>query len=359
MDRLEEDLEQGKYNTGDRLPSLMDLSKSLKVNHLTVRRGLESLAKKGLLDIRPRVGVFVTQRSRPLETKTKRIVLGCRQFMLEVTEHHPALAAYIAGAHNKKWSGDVSIQTMFYHRHKMAQEIGPTILSQKIDGVVACSGGICQADIDFFKKHNVPLVQCGQDAIPDEWSPSVSYSSGAPLKQGIEHLRSLGHQRIAFVCWQYSGDSGAVQRDFARLAFDHQLGDARELLVLVSNPEGNARWQEVENFFDLKPLPSAVVMFDEFMADVLLSGCARRGIRVPEDLSVVTLNDSLPFGHRVPLTAPDSNRFNIQMVQSACDILDLLIDGKPIPQRNIQLIPEMIVKASSGPAPLRREGATT
>jgi len=355
MDELELEIKRGKYALGERLPSFQELSKSLRVNHLTIRKGVQALAGKGLLEVRPRVGVFVAARPRPVHKKMRQIVLGCRQYMLQTAERHPALAAYVAGAHRKAWGQPVSIQTMFHHRHKLAEELGGVILSQQVDGFIATGGGVSEADAEFFRAHQIPFIHCGTRPHPSEWAVSVCYSMGRLLQQSIEHLRQMGHQRIAFLCWELSGDDGAIRRDFTRLAFDHRLGDPRELLVLVDNPEGNARWEQIENFFDLKPLPSAVVVFDEFMADILLAGCDRRGIKVPDDLSVVALNDSMPFGHRVPLTAPDSNKQNMQMIQTACDLLEDWMDGRPPLRRQVEIDVDLIVKASSGPAPARRD----
>lgn len=354
MDELELQINRGKYALGERLPSFLELSKSLQFNHLTIRKGIQGLAGRGLLEIRPRVGVFVTARPRPAQRKLRQIVLGCRQFMLEVAERHPALAAYVAGAHRTSWNQAVSIQTMFHHRHKVAEELGSAILARQVDGFIATGGGVSGADAEFFRAHRIPFVHCGPRPHPGDWAVSVHYSMGRLLQQSIEHLRQLGHQRIAFLCWELSGDDGAIRREFTRLAFDHRLGDPRELLVLVDNPEGDAQWEQIENFFDLNPLPTGVVVFDEFMADILLAGCERRGIKVPDDLSVVSLHDSLPFGHRVPLTAPDSNKQNIQMIQTACELLEQWMDGHPPRRRQVEVTMDLITKASSGPVPARR-----
>lgn len=358
MDQLEGELTRGKYSTGDKLPSLMDLSKSLKVNHLTIRKGLQGLARKGLIDIRPRVGVFVTDRPRQPARKTTRIVLGCRTYMLDGSKHHPAVGAFLAGAHARDRGNKLSVQTMFFSRDRLAEQLGASILAQQIDGFVACSDGPSVQDAEFFRRHKIPFVQCGMRLYEHDWPVRV-YQSPAPiLRQAVEHLRALGHQRIGFICWEPLGDNDVTEREFNQLAFDHRLGDPRELHVKVANPENNSQWHMIENFFDIKPLPTAVVIFDEFMTDVFLAGCDRRGIRVPQDLSVASLYDNMPFGHRVPLTATDTVKMNARIIETACDVLERWIDGQTIPQRRIDITTDLIPKASTGPAPVADRSAS-
>lgn len=349
MDVLEHDLKTGKYAVGDRLPGLRELSTAIGVNHLTVRRGIQELVAKGLLEVRPRIGVFVADTTNK-PRKTRRIVLGCRAYMFDISKHHPTISAFLMGAHRRFSSPETSVQTMIYNRNKLADELGDAILAQEVDGFVICTGGVGPEDWEFFAKHRIPLVHCAFLPAENDWPVSMTINQNVMLRQGVERLRQFGHRRIAMIGWEQSGDNGAIHREFDRMVFDYQLGDVRDLRLAIPNDPSNVRWDKIEEFFDIKPLPTAVITHDEFIADILLAGCRRRGIRVPEDLSILSLNDAMPFGHSIPLTAPDSVKLNSDIMYTACDILDKWIGGQPPESKLMSFVPEIVAKASTGPA---------
>lgn len=352
---LEKDLRNRKYAVGDKLPTLRELSEAMGMNHRTVRRGIQELVQIGKLEVRHGVGVFVRDHESPaplVSKKITRVALGCRRYMFSTEKHHPVISSYWVGAHRRFSTPDISLQSLVYKGYNIADEIGDAILAQEIDGFIVCTGGASPADIEFFAKHKIPLVHCGFAPIEHEWPISIVIDLGSIMRQAMDHLRQLGHRSISFVAWELTGDHGLIHRQFDRMVFDYQLGDVRNLHIMVPDGE-EAQWVAIENFFDSKPFPSAVIVFDEFIADVLLAGCRRRGIRVPEDLSVVSLNDATPFGHSVPLTAPDSIRMNSEMMFTACDLIDKLLKGEPVSHRRINIRPELLGKASSAPVQMK------
>lgn len=347
---LVKDLQSHKYAPGDKLPPLRELSTSMGMNHRTVRRGIEELVHNGMLEVRWGVGVFVVDPNRSFEANktTRRIALGCRSFMFNGDKHHPIISAYLVGAHRRFTTPDVSVQTMVYHEHKLAEDLGSAIKSQGLDGFVVCTGGASETDIEFFAENKIPIVHCGNIPVDHDWPVCISIDLSATLRQGMEHLRQLGHRRIAMAAYTRSADKGAIHRQFDRMVFDYQMGDVRDLHISLPDEDAE-QWAMLESFFDIKPFPSAVIVHDEFIADVLLAGCRRRGIRVPDDLSMISLQDGTPFSHSVPLTAPDWVKCCGDMIYTACDLLDRMIKGETLSSRRISITPELLTKASSAP----------
>ena len=69
---LETMILSGKLQIGDKLPSERELAKSMQVSRAVVNSGISELSRKGFLDIKPRVGAFVSdyRRSGTIETLT-------------------------------------------------------------------------------------------------------------------------------------------------------------------------------------------------------------------------------------------------------------------------------------------------
>ncbi len=351
-DQIEREVLSGKYAPGHKLPSLMDLSRAMGVNHLTVRRGLNELAKRGLVETQPRVGTFVKERPASVVAAPPRIMLGLRSFMLKfkVSGHHPAIASYMAALDQKQHEHDFVAQIVFYQRGKLAETFGRRILDEKINGFIIADGDAAPADHEFFKANNIKHVYCGA-ILPSyrDYAGAIVRDSVGVLREAVNHLYELGHRRIAYVVYPRASDREIRDQTFRRLLFDRQMCDARNLLVTIEEPQDSPRWEQVESVFDIDPKPTAVIVEDEFLADVLLAACNRRGVNVPGDLSVVALSDLLPFGHRLPLTAPDSPAIHQQMIERAVDKVVNLVRGMPEPSHHEVITQELMPRASSGP----------
>jgi len=351
MDCVEQDIRAGKYRPGQKLPAIRDLSEELGVSFLTMRRAMLELKRKGLLDIRHGAGTFVADHVSPLRARTQRVGLACRAYLLDLDAHHATLGAYLSGMHRRSQQSGCIVQPVFFRKHRFVENVGQTILDEQLGGVVVVGGGMRQEDYQYLRRHDVCVVEVSFVPRDRDDVITIVVDRVATLARSIEHLRSLGHKRIGFVTYSQSSDGDALHRGFAKLAFDHRLGNPRELMVIVDNSGMEPQFADVEQFFEIIPTPTGVIVTDEGLADVLLDACQRRGIRVPDDLSLVALQDSRPSGHRIPLTAAATARELTELAYQACDILIRSINGESIARRNIRVEPKLSIKASSGPAP--------
>jgi len=100
--------------------------------------------------------------------------------------------------------------------------------------------------------------------------------------------------------------------------------------------------------FERRPLPTAMVIQDEFMAHDLFRQCHQRGIRVPEDLSVVALADSAPQAHLVPLSAPNTAAMWVDAARRAAHHLCQLMTNGGDKQIEVVLHAPIQWKQSTG-----------
>lgn len=59
---LIEDIKNGKLKHGDKVPSERELAETLQISRMTIRHAIDLLEREGLVERRPRVGTFVTNR---------------------------------------------------------------------------------------------------------------------------------------------------------------------------------------------------------------------------------------------------------------------------------------------------------
>ena len=347
---LEHAVRTGKYLPGHKLPSLKEMSGAMGLNHLTVRKAVLALAEKGVLEVRPSVGTFVSEKpvGKLQKHRTTKIVLACPDFMRKSDEHHPSIGAYLHGAYSRCRPPEFAIQPLFFRKDRFIEDIGTAIATEEVHGVITTDGCVEDAADEFLRAHKVDVVE--SSLFPVESSrTTVCLDTAAALRRAIEHLCGLGHSQIAFVAYEDLGRGNSVYRAFAQAILDHQLGDPQELLVLIDNPAPEVHWEDIEKLFEMNPLPTGVIVWDEFAADFLLRSCERRGVRVPGDLSVVAVQDVFPYGHRIPLTSCYGTKKLNEMVYVAADVLIQLISGQIPSNRNVTIPIELRAKASTRP----------
>jgi DNA-binding LacI/PurR family transcriptional regulator len=350
MDVVEESIRNGKYRSGDRLPSLRELSEEVGTGFRTVHRALKGLAEKGILEMRHGSGTFVSDRLNFHDKKTIRIGLLYGVSALELDAPHPAVGAFMIGANQRCKSPDYLVQPIFYD-FPLVETVGPTILREGISGCVIMGGRLEEPDFAFLRDHRIHVVRYSQQPYRDGWTVTISNDEHTAMTLLTEHLRSLGHRRIGYINYAV-GDYNA-NRHFCQLAYDHQLGDPNELFIPVTSTGHITNWEDVEKFFSIKPLPTAIMVWDEFLIDIILNGCHRRGIHVPGDLSLVSVYDSRPLGHRIPVTSTLTDVSLTHTAYMACDLLVRHISGQPIQQDFVKISSKVTVKASSGPAGMK------
>jgi LacI family transcriptional regulator len=105
--------------------------------------------------------------------------------------------------------------------------------------------------------------------------------------------------------------------------------------------------------------PTAVISSSSIRATGMLGHASRRGVRVPEDLSVVAFGDSALVNHTIPTLTAIDERVAEQGRLAAELVLDLA-EGKREPS-GVALAPILVPGGSTGPVPGQsiREGATS
>ena len=134
--------------------------------------------------------------------------------------------------------------------------------------------------------------------------PSVTADDDAGISMAVTHLAALGHTRIAHLAGPQQTSTGVARaRAFRHAVRDLGLDDDPALIVECGY------WSETEGAQALRRLLDAGTRCTAVVAgnDLIALGCydvfAERGMRCPDDLSVVGFND-MPFLDKMnpPLT---------------------------------------------------------
>lgn len=226
-----------------------------------------------------------------------------------------------------------------------------TLTEQNVDGIVFVSGmhADSQADVaryEHLTALGMPFVTVN-GTNPRLSAPAFAVDEVASMEAAVRHLHSLGHRTIGLATGQerYIPTQAKV-RGFTDAMARFCPGGGAHIVTTLFTQEGGAAAASML----VERGCTAVVCGSDMMALGAVQQIRSRGMRVPDDVSVVGFDDSPLIAHtNPPLTTIRQPVDSI--CRSAVSTLVAMIQGDPVPRTEILFVPELIVRASTGAAP--------
>ncbi|MEJ3743060.1 LacI family DNA-binding transcriptional regulator [Actinomycetes bacterium KLBMP 9797] len=156
-------------------------------------------------------------------------------------------------------------------------------LAKQVDGVLLCSPRMNNSLIEQLSRE-VPLVVINRHIAG---LPTVVMDVGQGARLAIEHLIGLGHRTIVLL----GGPRGSwTNREIRRSATAAARAADAELTILGPNqPTEDGGVAQAEHV--RRAGATAVLAYNDLMAIGLIEGLTSQGVRVPEDVSVIGIDD--------------------------------------------------------------------
>jgi LacI family transcriptional regulator, galactose operon repressor len=189
-----------------------------------------------------------------------------------------------------------------------------------------------------------PLMPLGE-RIP---SVSATHTSGAD--QAMRHLLELGHRRIA----QISGPRGWLATEDRRRGYYAALAAAGILadpeLEVEAEPEIDGGRDAAARLLDLHQPPTAIFSFNDNIAIGAIQAARAKGLRVPEDLSIVGFDD-VEHATIVTPALTTVRQPLAEMGRTAVSLLDRLLERQRFETLHVELATRLVVRESTAPPP--------
>jgi LacI family transcriptional regulator len=178
--------------------------------------------------------------------------------------------------------------------------------------------------------------------------PSVSAAHTSGADQAMRHLLELGHRRIA----QITGPRGWLATEDRRRGYQAALASAGilpdpalEVEAIPEIPPGRAA---AEQLLDVAEAPTAIFAFNDNIAIGAIQAARARGLRVPEDLSIVGFDDV--EGATIVTPALTTVRQPLaEMGRTAVSLLSRLLARQRFETLHIELATRLVVRESTAP----------
>jgi len=354
--RIEQDIRSkirdGVWIVGAMIPSRRELARQYQVEVKTIQRAIGLLLDDGVLRAEAGRGTFVAigpSAQTTLQERSLRIGISLRD--AGAISNADSYVAHIVNGirralaphglrHSIAFVGEQDLDTIL------------DVPRSELSGLLFVSPDIDRRTyIDHVWRSGIPLVVVGSSWIGLD-APFVDCDNFAGTNAALSLLAAQGHTDIACAvvnanaCHHY--DRGQAFR----------IGMAERGLVV--HPEHIIeRWKPTpeQGVEDLRGLlrspsrPTALLAVDPSIALRALHVARELGIRVPDDLSIVTFDDTLGVEHSQPPLTTVAAPFE----EMGCAGMNLLIDlchGKPVDHSPELLSMRVIERASIGPASL-------
>ncbi len=231
------------------------------------------------------------------------------------------------------------------HRLPLTQNM----LWKRVDGLITLNIPMAPEEVELVDRLGLPLVAVGS---PVPGRPCVRIDDARAMSTAVQHLLDLGHRRIGYV-GAVPGNVAHLQTPQDRLVAFHATVEAAGLAVrpewvLGSDWTAEAAARDSTALLAGEDRPTAVVAASDEMAIGVRESARRLGLRVPEDLSVIGIDDYVLSG----VLGLSTVRQDVAgQGTAAAELLLRALGGEDTDAEEVVFPTELVVRESTGPAP--------
>ena len=341
-DIVEDMIRKKLFEPGSRLPGDRKLAEMLKVTPVTVNKGLNELAARGIITRNVGAGSYVSGSGG-----------RSTNFRIGIFIHVQPIMGdwYISNVINhfndfwKKTSSEVIMQI------KTPPEYRKAIEENKLDGamVLAPEEGFIPY-ISKLREEGFPIVSigCFTDKLP---GVSFGTNHAKTAERAVEYLNGLAHKKIGVIM---PGTYQAWPISQRLNGYNAGMWTAG----LPVNPEWIVKVKNEDSFYDIlrkkqerKAMPDALLLFANFSLQ-LYTALQNLELRISKDISVIGFDDT-PETFNLPIPITVFAQPIDKIVYGAADSLYNMIKGIKSKYRG-EFEPELIIRSSCAPFPKTR-----
>jgi DNA-binding LacI/PurR family transcriptional regulator len=238
-------------------------------------------------------------------------------------------------------------QTLFCNTHRdsaLGRQQMERLLSRWVDGYIIMGGSMDIADIAPYFQQGIPIALCDwQENESPVGIPQVSVDFYRAGQLAAEHLLALGHRHIAVIFDE--------PKQTLRLQGFKSVLQAADIplppeLIQRGDSTLESGCAAAKNLLARPEHPTAIFATTDWMALGAMEVILDEGLRVPQDISIIGLDDIVVSAHlRPPLTTIAVSKS--QLAQEATELLIDQIERKKDPSVSRLVEPYLVIRQST------------
>jgi LacI family transcriptional regulator, repressor for deo operon, udp, cdd, tsx, nupC, and nupG len=339
----------GDVPVGTRLPSVRDLAGELGINLHTVRSAYGKLEADGLVETRQgrgtRVAAFDPRRLWPPEAAARTHVAG----VVVPALANPFYVALVSGVEEvARASGTLLIVSTTGDDQAVALRSVAQLSAKGVDGLIVVSHDVSHLLVTAHGGGEgpwMPLVVVDRPGIAGN---TVEANLEAAGFEATRHLVEHGHRAIGLITvGEGLSNTAPLEAGYRRSLGEAGLDPHDRLVARVGAFDMAAGAEGAARLLAGDGRPTAIVAIDDLLAIGALRAARAAGLRVPDDVAIVGVDD-IPFAGAVdpPLTTVALPA--AEMGREAMRTLDLLLAGMAGEPRKVMLETNLVIRESCG-----------
>jgi LacI family transcriptional regulator, galactose operon repressor len=236
-------------------------------------------------------------------------------------------------------------------RHSRAREMSlvDRLADGEADGAVLVLPEESDQELAALAAHGFPFVIVDPRTEVADGIPVVCAAHSSGATQATRHLLALGHRRIGVV----AGPRGWLATEERLRGYQAALAGAGVLpdpaLVEYANFRIDGGREAAAALLSLPDPPTAIFAFNDSMAIGAMRAAATRGLRVPDDVSVVGFDDTIEAAITVPALTTVRQPL-AELGRTAVSLLLRQIENRRLEPLRLELATRLVLRDSTAPA---------
>lgn len=343
---LERWLGEGRFT--DRLPSQRELCDELLVSRTTLRAALKELARRGLLQMGQ--GRMTAVLRRPADTASAGALNSVVLLLPEpVWALRPSVVRWISelrAALPGIGLSSVVVEGGHVFRTNPAPHLERLAAAHPRAAWVAFSSTLALQT--WLAARGLPVILVGP-VFAGIQLPSIEYDHAAIAQHAAARLAAAGHERLAILLQRTGTAADATTCDAFAAA---RRPGSPPPLVLTHNGAPAEIEAQLARLVGLSRRPTALFVTKSHAVPAALTQLPRLGLRIPEDLSVISREDD-PFLRYVAPAVARYNSDSSLIARKLAVALARLAAGQPLRITHQRLMPRFVAGRSIAPPPGR------
>ena len=305
---VQTEIENGDLSRGDKLPSENELMERFRVSRQTVRRAMEELTEKGVVEGRRGSGTYVTVNTRRYAAgKEIRIAV-----MLTYVDTY-IFPSIIKGIESVLSSEGCTLQIAMTDNavEKERMLLKEFIHTQSVDGIIAetVKSALPNPNMELYREiENMGIPVLFVNSYYKELDiPHISMDDRKAGYLAAKHLAECGHTRIGGIFKADDGQGHLRYAGYTDALMEQEIKIRGDQVIWIDSEELRTMGEESAKFLKRLKGCTACVCYNDETAYKIVEIFRKAGHRVPEDLSVVGIDNSgLAKFCPVPLTSVEN-----------------------------------------------------
>ena len=219
------------------------------------------------------------------------------------------------------------------------------VRGKRVDGMIVLYSKKDDPVVPYLIESGVPFVVIGKPLIEGSQITYVDNDNVQAAKEATNYMFNLGHKNVAFIGEGTEFEVGEARENGYRQALYEKNLPVEESYIESFQAGVDQGRQTIANLLGLSEPPTALVVSTDIHALIVLTALSERGIKVPNDMSLISFNNSIVSKVSYPqLTCVDTQIF--QLGYEAANCLIELIDDPTMFKKSV-IIPTVILEGKS------------